>query len=217
MKVTCNCSFRDFTDNSVKLFESNENLTNYNNNYQCVSGIVDGSAKSLSVLVAGGDKPTTIEPGDILGIVSDLDEPTKVEEPPDDTYWNRDTIEKELKLNTNLTVDQKNKIIDMLMNNVYVMSKGGGDIGCIKGTKFEIELNDSNPIYQRPRRFPRPIEEEIETQCQDLMLLDVIEPSSSPWSSPVVPVRKPDGTLRLCIYYRKLNSVTKADKFPMPR
>ena len=45
----------------------------------------------------------------------------------------------------------------------------------------------------------------------------VIQPSTSPWASPVVLVRKKDGTLRLCIDYRKLNSVTKGDAFPMPR
>ena len=46
---------------------------------------------------------------------------------------------------------------------------------------------------------------------------DIIQPSSSPWASPVVLVQKQDGGQRLCIDYRKLNSVTKKDTYPIPR
>ncbi|WP_316399578.1 reverse transcriptase family protein, partial [Bradyrhizobium sp. 33ap4] len=46
---------------------------------------------------------------------------------------------------------------------------------------------------------------------------DVIQPSCSPWSSPVVLVKKKDGTLRFCVDYRKLNSVTKKGVCPLPR
>ena len=46
---------------------------------------------------------------------------------------------------------------------------------------------------------------------------DINKPSNSPWSSPIVLVRKKDGTWRFCIDFRKMNDVTVKDAFPLPQ
>ncbi|KAL5457414.1 hypothetical protein EMCRGX_G034666 [Ephydatia muelleri] len=51
----------------------------------------------------------------------------------------------------------------------------------------------------------------------EMLEKDVIQPSHSPWSSPIILVRKKDGSMRFCVDYRKVNSVTKKDAYPLPR
>ncbi|KAK6119791.1 hypothetical protein DH2020_046460 [Rehmannia glutinosa] len=58
---------------------------------------------------------------------------------------------------------------------------------------------------------------ELKTQLQELLDKGFIKPSFSPWGAPVLFVRKKDGTMRLCIDYRGLNSVTIKNKYPFPR
>ena len=65
--------------------------------------------------------------------------------------------------------------------------------------------------------MPFSAREEVARQLRKIQEMAVIQPSKSPWSSPVVLVRKKDGSHRFCIDYCKLNSVTKADTYPLPR
>ena len=57
----------------------------------------------------------------------------------------------------------------------------------------------------------------IDKHVQRMLEHDVIEPAASPWCSNVVMVRKQDGTMRLCVDYRKLNGPTTKDKFLLPK
>ncbi|GBN73387.1 Transposon Ty3-I Gag-Pol polyprotein [Araneus ventricosus] len=57
----------------------------------------------------------------------------------------------------------------------------------------------------------------IENEVQRRLKEDVIQPSDSPWSSPVVLVKKKNGEWRFCVDYRRLNKITKKDVYPLPR
>ena len=80
--------------------------------------------------------------------------------------------------------------------------------------EFNIDTGESRPIKQAARRVPYAARQEIAAQLSKMQDGGVIQPSNSSWVSPVVLVRKRDGSLRFCVDYRTLNSVTKPDVFP---
>jgi hypothetical protein len=57
----------------------------------------------------------------------------------------------------------------------------------------------------------------VQELLSDMLDKDIIQPSSSPWASPIVLVKKKDGSFRFCVDYRKLNEVTHKDAYPLPR
>ena len=131
--------------------------------------------------------------------------------------WTVDKLKEAIKIeNKELTDENKLDILSMLWRVNRALSVGDGDVGKIKVDPHKIDLTSQKPIWQKPRSFAEPVNKEIEDQCKELLSEDIIEYSNSNWSSPCVPVRKPDGTLRLCIDYRKLNKITIPQKFPMP-
>ncbi len=76
---------------------------------------------------------------------------------------------------------------------------------------------NSPPIRQSVWRMPQLRCQEAKKLLDDMLGRSVIQPSSSPWASPVVLVLKKDGSLHFCIDYRKVNSVTRKDAYPLPR
>jgi len=89
----------------------------------------------------------------------------------------------------------------------------GGDeaVGHVPGIQHRINTGDASPVCTRQWRLPQATREIIKQQCNSMLQNGIIEPSTSPWLSPVVLVKKKCGSLRFCIDYRNLNAVTTAD------
>jgi hypothetical protein len=82
--------------------------------------------------------------------------------------------------------------------------------------EFAIEVvPGTNPVFKKHYRMTSPELVELKKQLDDLIAKGFIRPSTSPWGSPVLFVKKSDRTLCLCIDYRALNEVTIKNKYPL--
>jgi hypothetical protein len=87
-----------------------------------------------------------------------------------------------------------------------------------KGFEHIIELEEgAKPVITTPYRHPKKYKDEIEKAIKELLDMEHIRPSSSPFASSVVLVKKKDGTMRMCIDFRALNKKTIKKRYPIPR
>jgi len=93
-----------------------------------------------------------------------------------------------------------------------------GSLGTIKATELRMRLKPgAKPVRLHPYLMRPQSRQHVGKQVDKMLKLDVIEPSTSEWASPVVLVLKPDGSTRFCIDYRQLNHRTVRDTHPLPR
>ncbi|KAL0152472.1 hypothetical protein M9458_052195 [Cirrhinus mrigala] len=117
-------------------------------------------------------------------------------------------------VNPQLSAAQKTELQHLVGQFQDVFSSRPGQTNVIQ---HDIRTPPGVIVRQRPYRVPESRRQAIEEKIQEMPKLGVIEPSRSLWSSPIVMVPKPDGTLRFCNDFRRLNEVSQFDSYPMPR
>ena len=116
-----------------------------------------------------------------------------------------------------LTDEQFRQLKELIGENSDLFALQDSELGHTSLVQHKVDTGDHPPIKQPVRRIPFVYRDKIATMVAEMEQQGVIQPSSSPWASPVVLVPKKDGSHRFCIDYRRLNSITKKDVYPLPR
>ena len=153
------------------------------------------------------------EPDDCMLAVMSI-----IEDDPENEY--DITIQKELPSETYLNVDinpdleecHKQRVIELVeeFKDIFSDQPKITNLG-----EHEIRLTSIEPVRSKPYPLPYAMRDKLDKEIERMMDMGVIEKSTSAYSSPVVMVNKPDGSIRVCCDYRKLNKVTIFDPEPM--
>ena len=105
---------------------------------------------------------------------------------------------------------------EMLRQEAGAFARNDDDVGCVEKLELDIRLKDDQPVQKNYISIPKPLYGEVKEYLEDLINRNWICKSRSAYSSPMVCVRKKDGSLRLCIDYRELNKKTYPERQPIP-
>jgi len=155
-------------------------------------------------VAAGEDRALAFNPRDSVPVANGESSFADIVEP---------TLEK---LPADITEEQRRQIVQFLQEYDDMFSRGTFDMGRTTLVEHSIDTGQNRPIRQALRRHPYAHLDEIDRQVDELQQNEFIEPAASPWASNVVLVKKKDGSYRLCVDYRQLNSVTYKDSYPLP-
>ena len=117
----------------------------------------------------------------------------------------------------NLEKEHKEQFAQMVFEFTDIFAEDG-KLGRTSKIKHSIHTGDAQPIRQPVRRVPLFQRHEMQNLHMEMQAKDVIQPSQSPWTSPVVLVQKKNNrSICFCIDYHKLNAVTRKDVYLIPR
>ena len=118
---------------------------------------------------------------------------------------------------SNLSPEQAEQLNTFLLKWKNIFSTGLNDSGNCDLVKHAINLSDETPFKEPHRRIPPALFQEVREHLKEMLEVGAIRPSTSPFSSNVVVVRKKNGSIRFCVDYRRLNNRTIKDAQAIPR
>jgi len=123
----------------------------------------------------------------------------------------RETVD-DVIVNPQLSAEQRNQVKDLLVEFNEIFS----DVPKVTHLiEHKVELTESEPVKRKPCPIPYKMQEVIDKEIEDMLAMGIIERSEAPYASPLVLVKKPDGSYRVCVNFKDLNKITVFDPEPM--
>ena len=145
----------------------------------------------------------------VAGVIHQDVDPESV--PDLEGYRQREGV-RDVKLGDELPKDQRRVLKDLIRRYPDVFTDMPGETDVIQ---HQIRLTDDTPIRCKPYPLPYAMREELRNEVDTMLEMGVVRPSTSPYASPIVMVKKKDGSNRVCVDFRKLNKITEVDPEPM--
>ena len=178
--------------------------------------ILDKRSRCKVLLVNSTNKTYKIKKGSVIGTVSAVDNSTLSTVQEVTKKNNKNLPDKPDFSNIEVPEQYKEEMISVLEANKDVFAAHDTDFGRTNAVKMRIDTKDHAPIKQRPYRTPLTQQKVVDEAVDEMLEKGVIEKSSSPWASPIVLVKKKDGSTRFCVDYRRVNDVTTSLAVPLP-
>ena len=121
------------------------------------------------------------------------------------------------KTSDSLSPTEHDEVTQLLYKYQDIFKSPEGRLGRTDLVKHRLDTGNAIPIKQRPRRLPMAQQDVVDKELDKMEAEGIIEPSDSPWSSPLVIVKKKTGDIRVCVDYRALNEVLRKSAVPLPK
>ena len=177
------------------------------NGYPCyiTAGVTVGVTHPVALVEPRPPDECTsmLEEGNVYGVLSRIDR--------------RRLLRQAVRDSPLLDTQQNTQLLELLNEFHLAFSLEENERGETDLVSMEIHTGDAAPRRVPARRMPLRVRQEVSKHLKEMQEQGVIQPSQSPWESPIVMVQKKDGSHRFCVDYRRLNAVTKLDTYPLPR
>jgi hypothetical protein len=187
------------------------------NQQYVIGGGLHSSVKGrIHVLVAPCARSCQIRPGTVFCRAEQVDVVHQVVQDAKNASRDSEFDENKVQIGEGVSDNDRDRLLGVLKKYQHCFATSLKGLGCTNAAEMGIELNSQRPVVYRPYRLSHHEREKVRSMVGEMLDAGIVRESVSDYASPILLVRKKDGSMRLCVDYRKLNSVTVKERYPMP-